>query len=313
MRLAEVAPAAPAVVEALPWLLALAGLLVALGLIKFVVAFIDFVIWMIRKTVGHIPFAGGAIEGLAKRGAQKLSNALGIAEQAVDHYIGLCFHNLAHLARMTWHALEDTARLSWEIAKFLSQHPTLAEVKALAKALTHPLRTWQHIERRLIAEERARMRAIEQSVAHGVYPRIRAGEHAIEDVLAPDIAALRHRTRAIEHRLDRLWHWVRAHEKIVVTAAFTGAVAVALSRLGGRWIRCKNWRRIGKHVCGLPTGLIEDLLGLALAFGVLIDPEDTAKLAVGAVDFVEPFLRTMLGEAVAMERDAEAALAGLLT
>jgi len=185
--------------------------------------------------------------------------------------------------------------LSWEIAKFLAAHPTAGEVKALIHALMHPIATFQRIEHRLIEEERKRMRAIEQSVAQGVYPRIRAGEHAIEDVLAPDIAALRERARAIEHRLDRLWKWVRAHEKIVVTAAFTGAVAVALSRLGGRWIRCKNWRRIGNHVCGLPTNLIEDLLALALGFELLVDPEEIARVALDVESAFEGVFEQIAG------------------
>jgi len=280
LRLAEVAPAAPAIVEALPWLLALAGLLFAVGCIKLVDGFVRALFGTISGAVGWIPWAGKVVKAPIHKIEQKVTNFLGRAEEGLDSYIGVCFHNLAHIARTLVHEIERGAHLSWEIAKFLAAHPTAGEVKALIHALTHPIATFQHIEHRLIEEERNRLHAIEQSVAHGVYPRIRAGEHAVEDVLAPDIAALRHRTRAIEHRLDRLWKWVRAHEKIVVTAAFTGAVAVALSRLGGRWIRCKNWRRIGKHVCGLPTSLIEDLLALTLGFELIVDPEEIARVAL---------------------------------
>lgn len=294
-HVAEVAPVAPAVVEALPWLLALAGLLFAIGCIKLVDGFVRALFGTVSGAVGWIPFAGHVVKAPIVKIERKITNFLGRAEQGLDGYMGMAFHNLAHIARLLVHEIEQGAHLSWEIAKFLAAHPTSGEVKALIHALTHPIATFQHIERRLIAEERKRMRAIEQSVAQGVYPRIRAGEHAIEDVLAPDIAALRERTKAIEHRLDRLWHWVRAHEKIVVTAAFTGAVAVALSRLGGRWIRCKNWRRIGKHVCGLPTSLIEDLLGLALGFELLVDPEEIARVALDVESAFEGVFEQIAG------------------
>src|SRR6202043_2188520 len=100
-----------------------------------------------------------------------------------------------------------------------------------------------------------------------VYPRLRQAENEITHVLEPDIAALRARTKAIEHGAVKTFDWIRAHPGAVATTAFAGAVALALRKLGGGWIRCKNWRAIGKHVCGLPWSLIESLLGLGLAFG----------------------------------------------
>ena len=45
-------------------------------------------------------------------------------------------------------------------------------------------------------------------------------------------------------------------------------------------------RRIGPHVCGLPASLIEDLLGLALAFLVVVDPVDIAKAAIKTEDLM---------------------------
>jgi hypothetical protein len=312
-HVAEVAPAAPFALEALANLLLLAALFFALGGIKLVVAFIDFTIWMIRKTVGHIPFAGGAIEGLAKRGAQKLTNALGAAEQGLDSYIGWTWHNMGILVRQAAREIVGLAHDLWLVGAVIPTLVSAVVMRHFVSALLHPIRTAQHIIHRLLHTARVAVHLIEHTVTAGVYPRIRAGEAALDRVIEWDIPRLRARERILGREITNLRKWVRAHARPVATAAFVAAVAVALRRLGGNWIRCKNWRRIGKHVCGLPTSLIEDLLTLGLAFGVLIDPEKTAELAVDAVDFVEPLVRRMLGAAAGAEQDAVDALAGLLS
>lgn len=277
MRLAEVAPAAGPAIEALPFLLALAGLLVALGLIKFVTAFIDFIVWMIRKTVGHIPFAGGAIAGLAHRGAAKLTNALGKAEQGLDHYIGWCWHNTAVLARHFVREIEGLAHVTWLIAKFLAKHPSWAELKAFAHALVHPIRTFQHLERRLIRLYRAKVAAIEHTVGAAVLPRIHAGEAALDRVIEWDIPRLRARERAISRRLERLWKWSRAHAKPLATAAFVAAVAVALRRMGLGWIRCRNVKRFGRAICGLNAPAFDALLAGLVGALALADYRDLVR------------------------------------
>ena len=111
------------------------------------------------------------------------------------------------------------------------------------------------------------------------------------EVLEPSIAGLRARTKALEHGAVRTFDWIRAHPGTLAATAFAGAVAAALTKLGGGWIRCKNWRSIGKHVCGLPNALIEALLGLGLAFAVVIDPRKTAEAAVAAEDAMESIIR----------------------
>lgn len=314
MHLAEVAPAGGAAVgiEALTGLLILCGLIVALGMVKFVVAFIEFVIWMIRKTVGHIPFAGGAIEGLAKRGAQKLTNALGQAEQGIDHAIGWTWHNMAHLIRWTIHEIEAISYALLVASIASSLHISRKHAAELIQAVVHPIRAYQHILRRLHAIEHAALHALRHIVLEGVYPRIHAGEAALDRVIEIDLPRLRAKERAAEHRIGALGRRLARVERRFRTKAFTAAVAYALWKLGASWIRCPGLKKRGPLLCRFPLDLLEGLAGLALAFGVLIDPEETARLAVDAVDFVEPLVGRMLGATAAMERDAEAALAGLL-
>lgn len=315
MHLAEVAPAGGAAVgiEALTGLLILCGLIVALGLIKMVDGFVRALFGTLSGSVGWIPYAGKVLKAPIHKIEQKVTNFLGAAEQGIDHAIGYTWHNLAHLIRWTIHEIEALSYALLVASIASSLHISRKRAAELIQAVVHPIRAYQHILRRLHALEHAAVHALRHILLEGVYPRIHAGEAALDRVIEWDIPRLRARERALARRVERLWKWSRAHARPVATAAFVGAVALALHRLGGSWIRCKNWRRIGKHVCGLPFNLIEDLLGLALAFGVLIDPEETAHLAVDAVDFVEPLVGRMLGATAAMERDAEAALVGLLS
>src|SRR6185437_17083086 len=73
--------------------------------------------------------------------------------------------------------------------------------------------------------------------------------------------------------------WIRAHPLSLATGAFAGAVAVALQRLGGSWIRCGNWNRIGRSVCGLPLSLIEDLLAASIVSFAVVDMCEFASVA----------------------------------
>lgn len=288
LHLAEVAPAGGAVValEALPYLFALALLYFALGGIKAVVYFVEFLVYIINKTVGRVPGVGGVASSLAKRGAAKLTNSLARAEAGIDHYIGWCWHNMAHVVRWTVHTFERLAHQLTVNALAASLHISRKQAARLIQAFLHPIRTLQWIERKLLHALRAETTIVKHTIGAAVLPRIHAGEAALDHVIEWDIPRLRARSRAIERRLDRLWKWTRAHQKVLVTSAFVGAVAVALGRLGGSWIRCRNPRRVGKWLCGLPTHLIEDVLGLALAFLVVVDPVDIAKAAIKTEDLM---------------------------
>lgn len=288
-HLAELAPAGPAL-EALPILLAFAGLIFALGLIKLVHGFVHAVFWGVEKGVGWIPFAKKVVSVPIHKIEQRITHWLGEAEQSLDNYIGWCFHNMAALVRQAAREIEGLARDLWLVGAVIPTLVSQIVMRHFVMALLHPIRTAQHIIDRLLHAARVAVHSIRHTVTAGVYPRIRAGEAALDRVIEWDIPRLRARERAIARRLERLWKWSRAHARPIATAAFVAAVAVAVRRLGMNWVRCKNWRRIGKHVCGLPTSLIEDVLGLALAFLVVVDPVDIAKAAIKAEDLMHDFV-----------------------
>lgn len=284
------------VVEALPTLLALAGLLFAWGCVKLVDGFVRALFGTAEGAVGWIPFAGKVLKAPIHKIEQKLTNYLGRAAQGLDHYIGSSFHKLGRIVRHIGRELEGLAHDTWMVAKFLAQHPTWSELRHFAKALTHPLRVFQHLERRLMHLFDVRVQAIARSVAQGVYPRLRAEERTIERVLEPEFARLRERTRTLENEYAKLRKWTRAHARAVATAVFIGAVEIALRKLGGGWIRCKNWRRIGKHVCGLPVALIEDLLALTLDALILRDLCQMVGVIQGLARRVAPEINALVLE-----------------
>jgi hypothetical protein len=102
------------------------------------------------------------------------------------------------------------------------------------------------------------------------------------------------RERAQSLSIARLWKWVRGRRGSLTTGAFVGAFAWALGKLGASWIRCNNWRRIGREVCRLPSSRITTLLGLLAG---------TLALAN---------LRTLAEFAEAVEEDAARGVAELL-
>lgn len=283
LHLAEIAPAAPAL-EALPILLALSGLIFALGLIKLVHGFVHAVFWGVEKGVGWIPFAKKVVGVPIHKIEQRITHWLGEAEQSIDNYIGWCFHNMSALVKQAAREIVGLAHDLWLVGAVI---PTLVGAVAMrhfVNALLHPIRTAQHIIDGLLHVARVEVRKIEHAVAQGVYPRIGGIEAEMERVIEIDLPALRAKYRADAEKLARLWKWIRAHQRTVATGAFVAATAVAVRRLDMNWVRCKNWRRIGKAVCGLPLSLIEDVLALGLAFEAVLDPLEVAEIANEEVD-----------------------------
>lgn len=308
----ELIPEAEVVVaEALPTLGMLAALLFILGCIHVIDGFVRALFGTLEGAVGWIPFAGKVIRAPIHRIEQKVTNTLGSAERYFDAKMGASFHKLARIGAKLGHEFAALGQQIWTITKFLAMHPTWRELRHFATALLHPLRTAQHVQRYLLRGVRAQVAALRHMVIHGVFPRIGALERELDHVLEHDVAALRARTKAIEHDLAKVFKWIRTHPEALATAAFTGAVAVALRRLGLGWLRCRNVRRLGKAACGLPVGLIEDVLGLALAFLVVVDPVVIAKAAVKSEDVMHDLVVRIAELNPGADDATQEALAGL--
>lgn len=286
----ELIPEAVTLGEALAALGTLTACLFILGVLKVSETFVRVLFGTATRAVGWIPWAGHVLTAPIHKIEQKISNGLGAAELKIDGYIANSWHRLGQLVRMVARELEG---LAWDmllLAAGLVELWKPKTIRAFIHALLNPIETAQRIYDALMRGARASIAAVRQMVVEGVYPRLRGAEHAIEDVLTPDIAALRTRARAIEDRLAKLRAWTKRHERVVATGVFVAAVAFALRRLELGWLRCRNVRKAGRFLCGLPAGLLDDILGLALIGLVVVKPRDVAKLAIEATEQMESII-----------------------
>lgn len=101
--------------------------------------------------------------------------------------------------------------------------------------------------------------------------RLRTLERGIDRIKTRDLPRVRADTRTAQRTATRTKarvesrSWWRTHiRSIAGTTFFAAAVGTALGRLGLRWLRCGNVRRVGQRLCGMPADLLELLLGTAL-------------------------------------------------
>lgn len=209
------------------------------------------------------------------------------------------FSTMADTADLVERALRDiyhygdrVARAEAKAAKALAREASSVAHRAvgLAKADATALRRY---EAKVNAEVRRIDRAVTVTLPHDI-ARVRG----LEEDLSRDLAKLRKRTVAIENGAVKTFEWIRAHPLSGATAVFTGAVAVALARMGFGFLRCRNWQSLGKSLtCGMGKWILDSLeliAGLALGTFAVLDPEALAESAVAAVDAVEPILARIL-------------------
>lgn len=117
---------------------------------------------------------------------------------------------------------------------------------------------------------------------------LRSHFHALTAVIPHTLPIPFGRTiTAIRKRLRRL-------ERVTAAGVGVGLVAVALTRLGLKWIRCGKVMRAGRRVCGMDDDLLTSLLGDTL-------------LVLGAVSVVE-FAEGLL----AIEDEALSVMGGIV-
>jgi hypothetical protein len=286
----ELAPEAIGLAEALAVLGKLVVVLFALGCIYAVDHFVRALFSTVSATVGWIPFAGRVVRAPIHKIEQKVVDSLGRAEQSLDSYIAHSWHQLAKLVRMLGREAEGLAHDYLAVVRFLDRLWGPKAIMAVLRAVLHPIRALQRVEHAALRRLYGAEAWLRQRVVQGVLPRIGRIEHELDHVVEHDIAKLRARTRTLEQEALREYRWLRSKPWLVVSAAFVGAVAIALRRLGLGWLRCRNVRAAGKAICGLPVGLLEELLTLAFGFLVVVDPVDIGKLAIKSEDLMHDFV-----------------------
>lgn len=276
--------------------------IVAFGMVKFSTLLVQAIHFVISQTIGRVPLVGSIVGAITGPVFAAVERGLADAAIGVEGAIGFYWHGMATVASWTARELRSHALLIWHLANY-------AMPWEWGRILVREIGQARHaaaLAYRLAATVLHRLGNLERTFVHrvdaAVLPRFTAIEHEIGRVIYPDIAALRARTRVILDRLDATWHRVRGIEGRLTTAALTGAVAVALTALDLNWIRCRNWRRLGRHVCGIPFELLDALLAVSIEALAIADLCDLAGLMTATAEQLRPAMLAFV--------DVEAALVG---
>lgn len=262
---AEVAPLAPLIVP----LGEICAFAFVIGCIWVLRGFLEALLGALGHVTSVIPFIGGIASGVVHRAERAITTALGNAEQYFDNKIGAALHELARIVDWTYRELERHSGLLVTLIGAIAGPAVVGAIRASIAVLHGNV----HAVTRQVTGTYARVLNLEHRLQHtitaGVLPRLGRLEREYDHIIDKDIAGLRARTKGVEKSLDDVWKYVRAHPWTVVTDAFVGAVAVALSRLGLNWLRCPTANNFfNKRGCNAWADL-EALLALGEVVGLL--------------------------------------------
>ena len=273
----------PAVLDLVPYLL----LFLALAIVLSLRAFIQATRIIIGATVGKIPLLGSLLAPAFSSVASSITQVLDAQVRNIDAAIGASWHVTADLLSWFERQFREAAHLTQAVAHTLYQFASKDYITVALRELRHLIHSLTHAGSIALRETIVINKKVDTTVAHTVVPGLKRLEHEAEVVIPRDIGELRARTKALDREYERLYRWIRTHPWTAATTAFTGAVAVALARLGGSWIRCDNWKGIGRSVCGLPGSLISELLSGVLDVLVLTD---LCELVAGMSQVAQAFV-----------------------
>lgn len=235
-----------------------------------------------------------------------IADALEWIEKSISHALATLYLDSEKAVVFLWHlmgaifwwSVHETKALSLDLYHAL-RHTIVVTVPDAAKWAR---RDAIHTARTLVHREEALRRAADHELRHLAHVAeadaelgIRKAEHALDwseaqvGHIGREINGLRARLRKIERSLSP-----------AAIVALIGATIFKEFGLG--WLRCHNVGRMGRFLCGLPLGLLDDLLALEI---VALVATDVCAFA-GSVQSIAHALRPYLIELV----DAEDALVG---
>ena len=225
--------------------------------------------------------------------SKPLSDLLGLGTKAARYVISKMaasqlrsatayLNTMTSLWRQTYRAQQEQAEATSAVAGALEQaiprearkaaHPALVRSRTALRHADHANAHAGAVGHALNAfKSRANPRIAHATRAVDVtLPRDIARVRSREEALSRDQRALRDRTTSLEDGAVKVWDYIRSHPLGFAAAAFTGAVSIALTRLGFGFLRCRSWRNIGRSITCADADILGDLLGLAtLSLGTL--------------------------------------------
>lgn len=316
--LAEVAPfAVPEFDALLVSLLAIAGCVVALGLVTILHRFSRAVGGGVAGILAGIPGVGAALSSPVNAVVHWLDHEFSQAEASLDYTLAFYLHNVGVLVRWLGREVRANAALLHTLASVMIGPAVIRGVYAAIRWTRHEVVVLRHAGGAALA----RIGSLEYQVEHATVGRIGGAihallrplqhevdvlgrwtrdrvaglEHAVGYAIPRDIAGLRAATRALEHGYSRLFDRIRRLEHLLTTEGAVALVGVALAELGVEWIRCRNVSKVGRAACGLPSDLLDSLLADAFDVLLVADICDVARGLEYAAGLFEPVLDELVG------------------
>ncbi len=260
----------PVVVPAVPALLTLAILIVAIALVAGTKVFVSALFLLPNATLGWVPWLGGKLKASSMAIEKKINHELSATVDGLGGAIGSTWHVLAYL-------IEQTGEAIWDATRVAARALYLAEVTlplALARAAGHAIptkitnltKTTTTITKRITVVRgvtAAQLSRLGRRV-HGLEARLAATAIAGAGAIAlpfPRIGALERAGRNTKARLGKL-------ERRFGRTAFAAAVATALATLGVGWARKSCAKRTAEGFCRVDPDVFGALIGgLAVVVG----------------------------------------------
>ncbi len=278
-------------------LMRVSGLVVVLGMIFAADAMTRAFFGTATGAVGWIPYAGKVITSPLHRIEQRITNYLGGLETHIDVSMGGFFHNLAIVTEMLANGTGELAIFDQQIVQRLRGTHNPAR---LSPRITHAQVTANHaaaVAARASRDAHAHGGTAAAYPARVAVPRVNALAYAIDVTIPGEIASLRERVKAADDLAIRAWRWARKRPVTLATGAAIGALTFALGKLGAGWLRCSNWRRAGKQICGMDANYLDALLaGTVAIVGTISIVEFAKELQVIAPEVVDG-VRAVIREA----------------
>ena len=284
-------PLAPALIDLVPLIM----FAVALALCVLSLYIAKALFGAAGGAVGWIPGVGGWLKGKIEDVAHKITSGLGHAATVLEARVGASWHSFARLVDWMGRELARHAALIERIAHDL----VTGNIIDLIRLEIQGARKLERALHRAIVgighDLGIRVKGIERGIGADVLPRIRS----LDRRLSREVTREKARARAAEHALDRevtaLGKWVRSHPWTIVTDAFVGAVAIALTKLGLDWIKCDSAKKLAKkRGCGMWDDL-DSLLGLAVTAIAIADLKtlvrEAQKVEHATAEAIETLLR----------------------
>lgn len=236
------------------------------------------------------------------KAVNKIVSVFGPATLQPQAAVGSAMHNAARLVDDVADELISSSVVNVATAQALGGQLTAGDLAIERAKLQKQIRAATNYAKGIGADVQPRIDGAVQGIEAGVNTRVGSLDRELGRIEHREIPNLRARTRALEDGALDTFKWIRAHPLSVATGVFTGAVAIALGRLGMAWPKCENWKRIGKSVCGLPLGLIEDLFATSVIALAITDLCAYADAVESLAQAVTPALMALV--------DVEEALVG---